>query len=263
MGDTRLLAVISRYAPNIVEVMVRVGRRSWLVGYLLIPLAALLGLTLQGLRIKERERGRIGVRVLGRVRLPKPRLRGRMSVEEALARRRSRREYLEKPLTLAQVSQILWSAQGITEPTWGFRTAPSAGATYPLEVYLVVREDGVEGLEPGVYHYNPHRHELELIRRGDYSLELMAACLDQSWVGEAAVNLVITAIYERTTKWYGERGYRYVYMEVGHVGENVYLQCEALGLGCVVIGAFYDGEVKEILGVEEEPMYVIPVGYPR
>lgn len=200
------------------------------------------------------------VGVLKRLKLPKPRYSSETSVEEAILKRRSIREYRDEPLSYEEVAQLLWAAQGITEPRWGFRAAPSAGATYPLEVYVVVKEGGVEGLDAGIYHYIPRRHELEMIREGDYSRELMAACLDQEWVGDAAINLVITAIYERTTWRYGERGRRYVHMEVGHVGENVYLQCVSLGLGCVVIGAFYDEEVKRVLGVEEEPMYVIPVG---
>lgn len=200
------------------------------------------------------------VKVLRRLKLPEPRFKSDTSVEEALLKRRSIREYGDEPLSYEQVAQLLWAAQGITEPRWGFRTAPSAGATYPLEVYLVVKEGGVEGLEAGIYHYLPRRHELEMIREGDFSRELMAACLDQSWVGDAALNMVLTAIYERTTRRYGGRGRRYVHMEVGHVGENVYLQCVSLGLGCVVIGAFYDDEVKRVLGVDEEPMYVIPIG---
>jgi len=198
-----------------------------------------------------------------RLKLPPPSHKSSVSVEEALTLRRSIREYEAKPLTLKQVSQILWAAQGITLPEYGFRTAPSAGATYPLEVYLVVKRKGVRDLDPGVYHYLPHSHELELIRTGDYSKELMKAALDQEWVGAAAVNLVINAVYERTTKHYGDRGVRYVYMEVGHVGENVYLQCVSLGLGCVVIGAFYDEEVKRIIGGIGEPLYVIPIGVKR
>ncbi len=159
------------------------------------------------------------------------------------------------------MAQLAWAAQGITDKRYGFRTAPSAGATYPLEIYIVVKENGVAGLSEGVYHYLPREHELEVVKRGDYSRELMSACLDQEWVREAAINIVITAIYERTTDRYGERGkIRYVHMEVGHVGQNIYLQCVSLGLGCVVIGAFYDEEVKKILGVNEEPLYVIPVG---
>lgn len=236
----------------------RLSRRE-LLQYLCAPALAAVGLALFGVRLKG-DGGEFMKKVSGRLSLPVPRYSSGVSVEETLFRRRSIREYSGEALSLEQVSQLLWAAQGITEPRWGFRTAPSAGATYPLEVYLVVREDGVKGLEPGIYHYLPRSHELELIRRGDYSRKLMAACLDQEWVGAAAVNIVLTAVFERTTRHYGERGVRYVYMEVGHVGENIYLQCVSLGLGCVVVGAFYDEDVKSILGVDEAPMYVIPIG---
>jgi len=193
--------------------------------------------------------------------LPMPRLSGDMSVEEAIARRRSVREYINSPLKIEEVSQLLWSAQGITDVRRGFRAAPSAGATYPLEVYLVVREGGVEGLEPGIYKYDPHRHSLMLVKPRDFSKELYSAALNQDWVLEAPINLVVTAVYERTTRRYGERGIRYVHMEVGHVGQNVYLQATALNLGTVVIGAFYDEEVKRIIGTPDEaPLYIMPVG---
>lgn len=194
--------------------------------------------------------------------LPSPREKGVVSVEEAIARRRSRRKYRRDPLTLAELSQLLWAAQGITEPRKGFRSAPSAGATYPLELYVVVKEGGVEGLEAGIYHYDPRAHAIRLVRRGDFTEELYRACVEQEWVLEAPVSIVITAVYERTTRVYGERGVRYVHMEVGHVGENVYLQAEALNLGTVAIGAFYDDWVWEILGrpPNEHPLYVMPVG---
>ena len=147
----------------------------------------------------------------------------------------------------------------------GFRAAPSAGALYPLEVYVVIGKGGVVGLEPGIYHYNPHTHALELIKEGDYRDELCAACLGQPWVGKAPVSIVITAIYERTMVKYGKRGIRYVHIEVGHVGQNVYLQAVALGLGTVAVGAFYDEEVRKVLGVSENehPLYVMPVGVPK
>ncbi len=196
--------------------------------------------------------------------LPMPRLSGDMSVEEAIARRRSVREYLDSPLKIEEISQLLWSAQGITDVRRGFRVAPSAGATYPLEVYLVVREGGVEGLEPGIYKYDSHRHSLMLLKLGDFSKELYSAALNQEWVLEAPINLVVTAVYERTTSRYGERGIRYVHMEVGHVGQNVYLQATALNLGTVVIGAFHDEEVKRIISVPDEvPLYIMPVGRVR
>jgi len=201
----------------------------------------------------------------GVVPLPAPRTVGSMSVEEAIARRRSIREYSGEPLSMGELSQILWAAQGITDPRWGLRAAPSAGATYPLEVYIVVGEGGVTGLEAGVYHYDPRDHGLRLVKAGDHRRALSKAALEQAWIAAAPVDLVVAAVYERTTKRYGDRGIRYVHMEAGHVGENVYLQGTALGLGVVVVGAFSDEEVQGVLNlpVEEEPLYIIPVGHPR
>jgi len=228
-----------------------------LLAYILAPAFASIGLALIGYG----DRGQRVSRPLSKIHLPPPRYDSNVSIEHALRVRRSIREYEGKPLTLEQVGQLAWAAQGITDKRYGFRTAPSAGATYPLEIYIVVKKDGVEGLPEGIYHYLPREHMLELIKSGDYSRELMYACLDQEWVRDAAINIIITAIYERTTWRYGERGrIRYVHMEVGHVGQNIYLQCVSLGLGCVVIGAFYDEEVKKIIGIDEEPLYVIPVG---
>jgi SagB-type dehydrogenase family enzyme len=199
----------------------------------------------------------------GAIELPESKKYGEMSVEEALKKRRSVREYLEKPLKLNDLSQILWAAQGITEPIRKFRTAPSAGATYPLEVYVVVKN--VEGLEKGVYHYNPYEHSLELVKKGDFSHNLYEACLNQEWVLKAQANLVITAFYERTTSRYGERGIRYVHLEAGHVGQNIYLQATSLGMGTVAVGAFYDDKVEEIVDAEvnEKALYVYPLGYRR
>lgn len=193
------------------------------------------------------------------VRLSPPRLVGEMSVEEALARRRSVRSYLDEPLTPEELGQLLWAAQGITAE-WGGRTAPSAGATYPLEVYAVVGK--VEGLPPGVYRYLPEGHALVLHKRGDVRADLAREALGQPWVRTAPLVLLIAANYERTTARYGERGIRYVHMEVGHVGQNVYLQAEALGLGTVTVGAFYDAKVKALLEIQEEPLYLMPVGRP-
>ncbi len=194
--------------------------------------------------------------------LPSPSLRGNVSVEEAIHWRRSERRYTSSKLMLEHVSQLVWCAQGITDHRNMLRAAPSAGATYPLEVYVVVRSGGVEGLEAGVYHYQPEDHSLELIRRGDFNEELASACLGQSWVKDAPLNIVITAIYTRTARRYGTRGERYVHIEVGHVSQNIYLQATAMGLGTVAVGAFYDDKVGEVLGVsgEERPMYVMPVG---
>jgi len=227
-------------------------------------------------RLQPRESAReteAGVLVTGdgRVYLPLPRIRSDvLSVEEALAYRRSIREYRDEPITIEQLSQLLWAAYGVSETKYGFKTTPSAGATYPLEIYVVVKPRGVRVnethyLEPGSYKYIPDQHALILVKRGDLSEELMYAALGQEWVGSAPVNIVIAAVFERTTRVYGERGVRYVYMEVGHAGQNIYLEATALGLGCVVIGAFYDDEVARVVGLagSEKPMYVIPVGVPE
>ncbi|MBO3832083.1 MAG: SagB/ThcOx family dehydrogenase [Candidatus Brockarchaeota archaeon] len=150
-------------------------------------------------------------------------------------------------------------AQGITD-LQVLRTAPSAGALYPLEIYLVV--GSVEGLAPGVYKYLPNGHEIIRILDGDKRVPLADAALDQAWVRNAAVNIVITAVYGRTTGKYGERWIRYVHFEAGHAAQNICLQAVALNLGLVTVGAFYDEQVKTVLSlpVEEQPLYIIPVG---
>ncbi|WFO76311.1 SagB/ThcOx family dehydrogenase [Desulfurococcaceae archaeon MEX13E-LK6-19] len=201
--------------------------------------------------------------------LPLPRKTTSMVVEEAILHRRSIRDYTGEPITIEQLSMILWAAQGITNTQWRFRAAPSAGATYPLEIYVVVGENSVlvgnnTFLEAGVYKYDVYRHSLVLVKKGDYRAELARAALDQRWVREAAVNIVICAVYERTTSRYGERGIRYVHMEVGHVGQNIYLMATALGLGTVAVGAFFDDHVADIINAEpdEHPLYIMPIGVP-
>lgn len=196
----------------------------------------------------------------GDVKLPTPSLEGDVSVEEALLQRRSIRDYLDKDVPLAHLSQLLWSGQGITSE-WGGRTAPSAGATYPLELYAQVRR--VEGIGPGIYHYNPTEHSLGLVKQGDFSDELMQAGLNQQWIKDASLNIIITAEFSRTTSKYGERGMQYVYLEAGHAAQNIYLQATALELGCVVIGAFNDEAVQTVISAAEshEPLYLIPVGH--
>lgn len=187
-----------------------------------------------------------------------------MSVEEAIARRRSVREYAARQLTLAQLSQLLWAAQGLTEPAHGLRAAPSAGALYPLEVYAVVKKGGVTGLEAGIYHYSIPDNSLTLVKGGDGSSKLKAAARDQDAVGLAAVNLVITAVAERVAVKYGDRAVRYTLLEAGHAAENVFLQAQSLGLASVVVGAFDDEAVGAFLGIgsEERPVYIQPIGAP-
>jgi len=193
------------------------------------------------------------------IKLPEPSLNGSVSVEEAIKERRSRREYADAPLGMEEISQLLWSAQGITGDTPHYRTAPSAGATNPLELYLIAGE--VEGLKQGTYHYNPIDNTLTLRIEGDLRDALAAAALNQECISDAPALVVFTAIYERTTSRYGERGVRYVHMEAGHAAQNICLQCESMNLGTVTVGAFNDTKVKELLNLtKEEPLYIMPVG---
>jgi len=197
------------------------------------------------------------------LKLPAPTLKGKVSVEEAIAKRRSIRKYKAEPLTLTQLSQILWSAQGITG-SQQLRAAPSAGATYPLEIFILAGKETAEKLEAGVYHYDLATHSLVRQRYGDLRRELAKAALDQGFLATAPVDIVICALYQRTCHRYGRRGERYTHMEMGHVGENIHLQAVALGLGAVMIGAFNDEEVRRILNVQEQfrPLYIIPLGKP-
>jgi SagB-type dehydrogenase family enzyme len=195
-----------------------------------------------------------------RIQLPGPRFESSVSLERALQARRSVRAYQDEPLTLVEAAQLLWAAQGVTEETRGLRTAPSAGALYPMEVFLVVRR--AVGLSPGVYRYLPRGHELESVRAGDLSGALADAALGQSSIREAAATIVLAGVYARTRGRYGDRTERYVHMEAGHVGQSIALQAVALGLNTVMMGAFQDREVARVLGMasEEAPLYIIPVG---
>ncbi len=194
------------------------------------------------------------------VRLPSPSQKGNLSLEETLQQRRSVREFGRGQLQLADVSQILWSAQGITH-AGGFRTAPSAGALYPLEIYWVVGD--VAGLPAGVYRYEPSRHTLVLIRGGDPRARLAAAAFSQTWIRSASAVLAIAGVYGRTTGKYGKRGQRYVDIEVGHVAQNVYLQATAQGLATVMVAAFDDAEVQAVLGLPDDAAWARPLGHPR
>ena len=196
-----------------------------------------------------------------RVRLPQPRVKGAMSVEEAIYKRRSRRSFRDEALTLEQVGQLLWAAQGITDKRSGFRAAPSAGATYPLEVYLVAGK--VKDLKCGVYRYDPHSHSLELHKAGDVRVALSRAALGQAFIRTAPATVVIAAVERRTAARYGARAKRYVLIEVGHAGQNIYLQAEALGLGTVAVGAYHDEQVQRVLNLDIPVLYLMPVGKVR
>ena len=197
------------------------------------------------------------------IKLPPPSHKGKLSIEEAISKRRSIRRFRAQPLSLSQLSQILWSAQGTTG-TDGHRAAPSAGATYPLEIFVVVGEQTVESLKAGIYHYEVDNHSINLRRKGDLREKLAQAALGQGFVATCPVDMVGCALFPRTTCRYGRRGERYVHIEVGHVGQNVSLQAIALGLATVMVGAFEDEEVRKVLKVDEQfkPLYVIPVGKP-
>lgn len=189
--------------------------------------------------------------------LPQPTLSGETSLEEALVRRRSVREFDSQPLTAGDLGQLLWAAQGITHER-GFRTAPSAGALYPLEVYVATID--------GVFHYQPRGHQLLGTSPQDARESLYQAALKQEPVRQAPAVFIVTAIYERTTKKYGaERSPRYVHLEAGHAAQNLLLEATALGLGAVPIGAFHDEEIQKALGLpaDHKPLYLIPVGHPQ
>lgn len=189
--------------------------------------------------------------------LPQPELEGKISLEEALKSRRSVRNFSSKKLSMDQISQILWAAQGITQESTGFRTSPSAGALYPLEIFLLKSD--------GVFHYIPDGHKIIKLSSDDLRPNLIQGVLFQGFVAEAPVNIIITAVYERTTAKYGNRGIRYVHLEAGHSCQNILLQAAALGLGAVPVGAFDDSYIQDLLDLPRDhiPLYIIPIGYPE
>jgi len=191
--------------------------------------------------------------------LPPPRTKGEVSLERCLFKRRSVRSFKNAALPLTDLSQLLWAAQGITAEGY-LRTAPSAGALYPLEVYLAA--GNVDGLPPGLYHYLPKPHELALAKAGDLRHELARAAGSQDCVANAAAIILFTAVYARTSGKYGQRAIRYVHLETGHAAQNVCLQATALGLGTVTVGAFEDDEVKRVAALppSHEPVYLMPIG---
>jgi SagB-type dehydrogenase family enzyme len=197
--------------------------------------------------------------------LPKPSFDGKVSVEKAIKERRTIRDFKDRILSLTHLSQLLWAGQGITDPIERKRAAPSGGALYPLDIYVLIGENGVEKIEAGVYHYLPKEHSISLISKGDLRKEMASASLGQRWMAKTPVIFLITAEYRRITGKYGERGIRYALIEVGHVGQNLFLQAEALGMGAGIVGAFNDLEVSRVVGLppKHEPLLIMPVGYKK
>lgn len=201
--------------------------------------------------------------VLATLKLPEPSPRGGVPVFETIAKRRSIREYSNKPLTLEEFSQLLWAMNGITGEIYGYplRAAPSAGALYPNDVYAVVNR--VHRLKAGIYRYAPEAHAVELLREGDFGEEIAAAALDQDFAALAGAVFIFVAVVERCRSKYGERAYRYIYNDAGFICENLYLAATSLNLGCCAIGACYDDEVGALLGIdcsEEIPVLLASVG---
>jgi len=193
--------------------------------------------------------------------LPAADINSSMSVKQAISERRSVRSFKNEPLSMQELSQLLWSAQGITDKGKGLRAAPSAGALYPCELYIVV--GNVTGLQAGVYKYVIGKHELTKIHDGDKRSELAASSLSQTWIATAPATIVIVGIIERISRKYGKaRAPQYVHIEVGAIAENVYLQGRALGIGTTFVGAFDDNNLKNLLGAatDEEPFAVLPLG---
>ena len=195
--------------------------------------------------------------------LPKPRTDGDISLEKTIKERRTIRSFTSEALTMEQLSQLLWAAQGITDDRGFKRAAASGGALYPMDIYAVVGRDGVEGIEAGIYYYEPNDHSISLISKGDFKAELAEASLSQKWMARAPLNLVITAEYGRICGRYGERGVRYAIIEAGHIGQNIFLQAEALSLGAGIVGAFEDERVIKAINIpaNHEPLLIMPVGY--
>jgi SagB-type dehydrogenase family enzyme len=197
------------------------------------------------------------------MRLSAPQLDGGVSLEKAIRVRRTVRSFDGKMLSQSQLSQLLWSAQGITEQGGFKRAAPSAGALYPMDIYAVVGAGCVEGLNPGVYRYEPDSHSISPGRGKDARVDVAKASLWQTWMAKAPLNLVITAEYSRIMGKYGQRGIRYAMIEAGHIGQNIFLQAQAMGLAAGIVGAFEDDKVIKVMGIKEthEPLLIMPVGY--
>ncbi len=231
----------------------------------LLILIILLAVTILYLIWPKSYGGEERVVMEGTIDLPTPQITGDKSVEQAINDRRSIRRFTNEPLTLQDISQLLWAAQGITNKNTNFRAAPSAGHTFPLEVYVLVGKGGVKGLNEGLYHYNPFNNTLEQILDNDARSELSQAANGQEWVKEAPVNIIITGNYQKMIDKYKDEklSTRFVDMEAGHVGENIYLEVESRNLATVALGSFKDDQVHQILKIpdNEKTLYIFPVGH--
>lgn len=198
----------------------------------------------------------------GKIELPPPFFSGGLSLAEAISQRRSIRDFSPEPILLFQLSQVLWAAQGVTSSQENLKAVPSAGGNYPLEIYTVIGEAAIEQVNSGVYHYETPAHFLSFRMAEDIRWKLAEAALKQVFIAVAPVSLIICAIYDRTLGRYTARGDRYVYMEAGHCGQNIYLQATAIGLGTVSVGAFNDAEVRRLLHLDNNlmPLYIMPLG---
>ena len=208
---------------------------------------------------RENEEYREGV-----MKLPLPRMDGTLSVEQAIRQRRTVRKFISRPLDVNHLSQLFWAAQGITDKKGFKRAAPSAGALYPVDLYAVVGEDRVAQLEAGVYHYEPKGHRLSVVVHADVREAVARAALSQMWIARAPLSMVITAEFKRITGKYKKRGGMYALIEAGHVGQNLFLQAEALGLKAGIVGAFYGKKVVEAARISpsHEPLLIMPIGHP-
>ena len=215
-------------------------------------------LPLKGAIAKNKKQGQGSV-----MKLPQPKIEGSISVERAIRQRRTIRGYSSQILQVDQLSQLLWSAQGLTGSRSFKRAAPSAGALYPMDVYAVVGQNSVVQIDSGVYRYETRAHRLALITNQDLRDRVARAAISQMWMANAPINLVITAEYSRVMGKYGKRGIRYAQIEAGHIGQNLFLQAEALGLKAGIVGAFHDKEVAEVMKLprSHEPLLIMPIGY--
>lgn len=239
--------------------MIWIPRRGFLILSLFMATLGIQGLNpLRALSARSRRKEEA-------MNLPHTDHAGSLPVEAVIKRRRTVRSFSSRPVSQNDLSQLVYAAQGITDGPGFKRAAPSAGALYPLDIYAVVGEKGVEGLEAGVCRYIPSNHRIEHVSAGDRREALARASLHQMWMADPPLSLVITAEYSRICAKYGDRGVRYAMIEAGHAGQNIFLQAEALGLKAGIVGAFKDTDVIEVLGIpkQHEPLLIMPVGYHR